>query len=158
MSRYSDIATALGALISGVASSGVVHTRQRWTNEWSVLLDIADGTTPADGFLFWMVRREGLAQEAGDRFSQVQETHRMVLFGALAVDDAAATYTTFQGLVESVVSAVDNRKDLGLAYVIDYGVGPSVVRTLAEEMVAGVLSHVVEIEVPVVALRDLTYA
>lgn len=157
MSEYDDISAALKAVIQGVANTGVVHSYRRWSNNWSDYLDLVDSTVPANEVRFWMVSRDGVDGESME-FGAIQRTHRMVVQGAMALDDSAATAATFQGLVDSVMEALDTKRDLGLSYVVDYGVGPCSARTIGEEALGDVLCHVVEISVPVVTLNTVVYS
>jgi len=157
VSDFSDIASALRTAMLTISGIGVVHAYQRWSNTWSDYLDLVDATVPADEVKFWMIRRERVSSEP-DEMGGVQRTHAMVVAGAMALDDSANTYATFQDYIESVIETLGSKKDLGLAAVIDYGVGPCSARTIAEEMVGDVLCHVTEIEVPVVTSEAVVYS
>lgn len=159
MSTFSDIASALSTIVAGVTNSGQVHARRRWDADWSRFLNQFKATIGGKVQIrTWMVTREGWAAEPGEGFAEVQRTHRMLLVGALGVEDASDTETTFQGLIESVCDAIDARRDLGLASVTDYSVGPCSVRTIAIEPVGSVLCHVCEIEIPVTTVQAVSYA
>lgn len=159
MTDFDDIATALETALDTVANIGTTHAFQRWSNNWSDFLDRAEATVSSvDQIRFWMIARERVDAEPGEAFGQVRRTHRMVIIGALGVKDSSNTYTTFQQLVDTILNTLDAKKDLGLAQVIDYGVGPCSVRTLSEEPVGGVLCHVCEIEVPVVTEHAITFS
>lgn len=159
MSQFSDIATAMGAIVSGVTDAGQVHQRRRWAADWSRFLNEFKTTVSGKTQIrTWMVTRESWQAEPGEAFGEVKRTHRFLIVGALGFEDASNTETTFQALVESVCTAVDARKDLGLAYVTDYSVGPCSVRTITAEQLGSVLCHVTEIEVPVETVQTVSYA
>ena len=158
MSTYDSLATALAAALNTISNIGTVHALQRWSNNWADFLDISEATiTSQDQIRFWMITRERVDAEPGEAFGLIRRTHRMVIIGALGVSDAATTYTTFQQLVDTVMDTVDKKRDLGVTSVLDYGVGPASVRTLAEEAVGVVFCHVCEIEVPVVTVHMIAY-
>jgi hypothetical protein len=160
MSRYTDIAGAIATILAAIPNIGVVHARQRYANTLSGYLDLTEAQVAGvDQIRFWMVRRESVAARPDDEaYGMVDNTHRMVISGAQGLSEAANTHDTFQGLIDEIMAALDSRKDLGLSYVVDYGVGPCSARTIGEEAVGGVLCHVVEIEVPVVTRRTVTYS
>ena len=159
MSQFSDIAGALSTIVTAVTNVGQVHARRRWDADWSRFLNQFKATISGKVQVrAWMVTREGWAGEPGDSFGEVQRQHRMLLVGALGVEDASDTETTFQGLIESICDAIDARKDLGLSAVVDYSVGPCSVRTIGVEPVGSVLCHVCEIEIPVTTVQTVAYA
>lgn len=159
MSQYSDVATALGAIVSGVTNAGQVHQRRRWSADWSKFLNQFKATVAGKVQIrTWMITRESWAAEPGDSFGQVKRTHQFVIVGALGFEDASDTETTFQALVEAVCNAIDARTDLGLSYVPDFGIGPCSVRTIGAEQLGSVLAHVCEIVVPVETVQSVVYA
>lgn len=159
MSQFSDIAAAMGVIVAGVTNAGQVHQRRRWDADWSRFLNQFKATIGGKVQIrTWMVTREGWQAESGDAFGEVKRTQRFLIVGALGMEDASDTETTFQALIESVCDAIDARKDLGLSYVTDYSVGPCSVRTIAAEALGSVLCHVCEIEVPIETVQTVSYA
>jgi len=158
MSQFSDIAGALSTIVSAVANTGQVHARRRWDADWSKFLNQFKSTISGKAQVrAWMVTREGWSADPGDSFGEVQRIHRMLLVGALGVEDASDTETTFQALIEAICDAIDTRRDLGLSAVTDYSVGPCSVRTIGIEPVGAVLCHVCEIEIPVTTVQTVAY-
>ena len=158
MSQFSDVATALGTIVGAVTNVGQVHQRRRWNADWSKFLNQFKATISGKVQIrTWMITREGWQAEPGDAFGEVKRTHQFLIVGALGLEDASDTETTFQALVEAVCDAVDARTDLGLAYVTDYSVGPCTVRTISAEQLGSVLCHVCEILVEVQTEQAVSY-
>lgn len=159
MSQFSDIASALGTIVGGVTNVGQVHQRRRWSADWSKFLNQFKATIGGKAQVrAWMVTRESWQAEPGDAFGEVRRRHVFLIVGALGFEDASDTETTFQALVEAVCDAVDARKDLGLAYVTDYSVGPCSLRTLTAEQLGSVLCHVCEISVEIETTQQVSYS
>lgn len=158
MSVYSDLRTALVARLNAVADIGTVSNRQRWSAQWSDYLDsfqaTIGGTTQIRG---WMVSLERI-ESAPMSFGNTSRIYVFLARGVMGLDDSANTEGTFLDLCEAVLNSVDGRTDLGSAVVIDYSVGPSVLRLVDHRLFGSVLCHYCEIEVRAEAEIAVTYA
>lgn len=103
-------------IVSAVAGIGAVHDYERYSrsmSEWIVLM-ASGGKTNA-----WTISREKTDPERdSDKTNRCRHTFK--IRGYYAIDDAGASEKTFQGLVELVRKAFNNKETLnGTALVSD---------------------------------------
>ncbi len=161
MSNYSDIIAAVKARLETVTNVGVVHNHNRWNADWSTYLNqfkqTIGGTVQIRG---WMVTKEESNPIVGDTYSMgnVRRTYNLLIYGVMGLDDSANTEQTFLNLVEAVMDTLDNRIDLGLAAVVDYGVGPSTLRNYSIRQFGSVLCNYAEIHLSVEVEKAVSFA
>ena len=157
MSDYSDIATALKARLDTVANIGTTAARERWSADPTAFLDqfkATIGTTVQ--IRGWTVSLAAI-ESAPSAYAAVDRTYRYVIRGYMGFQDSASSETTFLSLVEAVLDALDPRTDLGVASVVDYGVGPATM-THEPRQFGSFLCHYAEIAVAVEVRKAVTYA
>ena len=160
MSSYSDIRDAIVTRIQTVANVGTVHNRLRWSSNVSDYLDTF--TSSIGGQVqtrAWMVTWEGIPEAWADpsAFGRIGERYVFTVMGIESFKDSAATEGTLYDLVELVKEALRNRKDFGLANVVDYSVRVTV-PTLEVRQFGSVLCHVAELKVEVDVVQAVTFA
>ena len=136
---------AVKAILEGVAGVENVYDRVR---NWQTEKQFRDGArTPGGEIQFWFITREATAAEdLGPRFTA--RRHTLAVHGYAGVQDAAASETTFQALVESVVSALGADRKLNETARHS---GPARVRAVDFRILSNVLCHHAEI---VIAVED----
>ena len=134
---------AVRTILEGVGGVANVYDRVR---NWQTEKQFRDGATaPGGGIQFWFITREATAAEdLGPRFTR--RRHTLAVHGYAGVQDAAASETTFQALVESVVAALGADRKLGATARHS---GPAQVRAVDFRILSNVLCHHAEIALAV---------
>ena len=134
---------AVKAILEGVAGVENVYDRVR---NWQTEKQFRDGArTPGGGVQFWFITREATsAEDLGPRFTA--RRHTLAVHGYTGVQDAAASETTFQALVESVAAALGADRKLNETARHS---GPAQVRAADFRILSNVLCHHAEIVVSV---------
>lgn len=159
MTQFGDISTAVKARLDAITNIGKVYAYQRNVVSRSGFLDMFKyGISGEDTVRGWMIRRERITASNGESFGHVARMHHMLLVGFTSIIDGDDSYADFQNLVEAVMDDLDARKDLGLAYVLDYNIEPCQLRTFGEDEVGGYLCHAAEIEFTVNTEQSVTFA
>jgi hypothetical protein len=166
MALRDDILSAVASAIStGVANVGQVHSRQRWAARWEDYLDqfasTISGTKQIRGWVVTLAESSPIAGSPdmeGASFGAIVRTYNVKIVGMQALDDSANTESALVTLGESIMDVLDAKKDLGLASVIDYGVGPCTMAAHDHRMFGDVLCNYVEITCSVVCRVAVTYA
>ena len=137
-----SLANNIQAIQTILASVSGIENVYDTVRNWQTEKQFRDGAaTPGGGIQFWFLTRESTAAEdLGPRFTA--RRHTIALHGYAAVHDAAASEKTFQGLIESVVEALDADRQLN---VTARHSGPAQVRAVDFRIVSNVLCHHVEI-------------
>ncbi len=112
---FATIRTAMKELLEDVVGIGEIHDYVRHTRFWDEFFNrtIKDGRVNQ-----WEITRSAAAQtiSAADDASGVEplfhDTHNMVIFGRMSLDDSAESEKDFQALIDNIVEAV--RKDTRL--------------------------------------------
>lgn len=151
MTVYSDLRTAVVAVLNGVADVGVVHNRPRFNADTSTFLNqfrcTVNGSQVIRG---WMVLREAAPhREELDVFGRVTRVHMFVLIGIQGFQDTADSYGSFQALCDSVMAAFDDETNLSVTGVTVNAVGPCSLRAFEEQQIGSPICHIAEIEVPI---------
>ena len=139
---YADVRAALKSLLEGISGINKVYDYQRWTADRAVYAALFKDT---DKIHFWCISRRAVTDTR--RYTeQVDDVHRIVIRGYMALDDSEATEKTFQDLIDTVRQTLrQNYTILGTAH----NSGPEI-NTIIEHRVFGeVLCHYCEVELPV---------
>ena len=153
MTTYSDLNAAIVAQLGGVTNIGAVHAYSRYIADWPTFLDqfkeTVGGVEQIRGW-FVTLANPAITNEPS-AFRQRTRTYRFLITGILGVKDASATESTFIGLVEAVLDALDDETTLGVSGVVVGGFSPEC-RIVELRQFGSVLCHVAEIglDVPVV--------
>jgi hypothetical protein len=136
---------AVKAILEGVAGVENVYDRVR---NWQTEKQFRDGArTGGGGVQFWFITREATtAEDLGPRFTA--RRHTLAMHGYAGVQDAAASESSFQALVESVAAALGADRKLNDTARHS---GPAQVRAVDFRILSNVLCHHAEI---VVAVED----
>ena len=139
-SNYTAILAAVVARLDAITGTGVIHARTRLTHDWTTF--IANFVT-AGNVLGWTVSRRATSE----RHLTSLENEREYIFrlrGYMQINDAAATETTFQEMIEDVCD--DFRETYTLDATAELAEPPQVL-TVEERAFASVLCHYCEIEI-----------
>lgn len=133
-----EVKTVLGS----VADIGRVHVYERYVSDEAGFRQLFLDGQRVRG---WTITRE--RTEAADRnVHTVIDTHVIVMRAYVQVDDANASESAFQKLIETVRRAfLTNRKLNGMAF----DSSPVSARAVGWRMLAGVLCHYAELELRV---------
>ena len=99
---YATVLAQIKSVLDGVTGIGTVHDYARWNVDdasFNVLF------VKKNVLNFWTISRRETA-ESWDAVQHVVRRHTFVLRGYYGIDDSAASEKTFQGLVESVMTAL----------------------------------------------------
>ena len=106
----SDIIAAIKTIMLGVSGVEIVHEYQRFAADWTKFLSLfKDSSDRING---WMITRESTPEDR-DTYPTLRRQHRFVIRGFYGLNDAEASETTFQTLVERIQTAFDVDPVLG---------------------------------------------
>jgi hypothetical protein len=134
----SAIRDAIVALVQGVTGIDVVHGYERWASDLPGLRALYTTNSKLHG---WNVTRDRTVATYRTN-TQTERRHRFVVRGYYALDDAAASEQTFQGLIEAIEAAIRNDDTLGGTAEV---AGPMQVQEVRPVMFAGILCHTAEL-------------
>ncbi len=145
VSTYSAIRDAISAALSSVVGIGVVHSRERWTNQTAALKALYTKDGRLNG---WTIRRIRTAVSRLPGEETRTYIFRISGFYAFADDDvdAESSEQRFQELIERVGDVFRSDPFLGGAAALS---GPLEVVTIDDRMFAGALIHYCELQLPV---------
>ena len=92
---------AILATITAVDAGGKAHGYARWSADWNAFLALFKSGSQIRG---WSVSREATATRQATA-GEVEKAHVFVIRGIMGLQDAAATETTFQALLDSLQDA-----------------------------------------------------
>jgi hypothetical protein len=132
-------------VLEGVSGMAIVHDFSRYATTSSAVqtLYVSDGV-----FNAWEIDRAATPATKQTNV-HTRRRHQLKLYGYLAVNDAAASGTTFRALVEAVEAALRDDDTLGGTALV---AGPVSVDLEGHIMKAGVLCHYAELSLPAVEL------
>ncbi len=159
MGVYSDLRDAVKARVESVSNVGTVHDRQRYNSNWDKYLEQFAGTfTNVKQIRGWWVTWDGVPEVDGEAAAMgvAAETYAYTIRGIQGMDDGAGTEKTFCDLVENVKNAIRDRKDVGIAAVVDYSVRVTI-PVLQLRQFGSVLCHYAEIKVEADVRSEVTY-
>lgn len=151
MTISADLSAALQTAISAVPNVGVVHPRPRFVVTTSEYLNLFKSTIGGHSVIRgWMLSRESTTADLGE-FGEVESVHNYVLTGVAGFSDSDATsqYAAMQSLADTICATLDNQTQMGLAAVVDGGVGPCAIESYQEMQFGSVLCHVFVLTIPV---------
>ncbi len=153
---YSNVIDEIETTMNTVANIGEVHPFIRY---WKTDADFRSlfQTTIATKVQIrgWTITRDGIP--GNDRFT-AGGPHRLsnnfVIRGYLSLEDGTETEKTFQGLVDAVIKALDENRQLNCNAEIT---GPATVPTISHREFGNVLCHYCEINYVVRTQELRTY-
>ncbi len=146
---YDDIRKALVTLVDGVADAGVVHNRERWSDNWPDFLNqFKVSVNDQDVVRGWMVTRVRKAQVPGgaDRNNAVDYNNEFLIRGIMGFNDEGDTDLEMQDLIDAIILVLNADKNLsGVTDVQDFESGPATLRIMEPRMFGRVMCHYAEI-------------
>lgn len=154
---YSEasIRAQIKTVLEGVSNAGVVYDYERYSNDWSALLEQFRTTiNGVEQIRAWMIsldpgqsmRQELIGFEGTGGGENILVTYSYRIRGFMGVDDAAESEKTFTALALAVMEALEADATLmGKELIRDTPIVASM--TMNYTMLAGVLCHGVEIRV-----------
>jgi hypothetical protein len=131
---------AIVALLEGVPNIGLVHGFERYATQADALraLFVTGGRLHG-----WTLTRDRTTATYRTN-TQTERRHHFVLRGYYALDDSAASETTFQSLIESIEEVFRTDDTLGGTAEV---AGPMQVVSVGHGLFAGVLCHFAELTI-----------
>jgi len=120
----SSIISEAKNVFEGVTGHGIVHEYERWSKNWSTLLNLfKDSNSRINGLT---ISRKGTAQRQAT-IGEVEKAHVLRIQAVYGLNDADGSETTFQSLLEDYVAAFnddDNKTLNNTCLTIDPDWGP----------------------------------
>tara|TARA_Y100000034_G_scaffold135950_1_gene209956 strand:- start:4330 stop:4827 length:498 start_codon:yes stop_codon:yes gene_type:complete len=159
--KYSLLLERVVIHLSNVDSEiGQIHRYERVVDNKDAFLNMFRmpekdnrGRYPIRG---WTISRTQTPGEPS-AFGELQRTYMFILRGYWGLEDGAASELAFQDIVERVMDAFDDERDLQ-GQAEQYGVGPTSLDSFELRQFGSALAHYAEISLPVIVTRNISYA
>ncbi len=156
--RYEDITTAIVSVITGIdtTAAGTSYAYERYVRTWPDFKTLfLDSAGVVHGW--WLILQGRAPWVDGSAFGVDTSRYRFQARGVYALGGDESTERSFLATVDSILDALNNRRDLSMASVIDYGISAELV-TAEKRFFGDVLATYVEIDIEVDAKRTVSYS
>jgi len=153
----SAIRTQIYTILNAVTDIGKVYDYERWAADWATFINLFKTTIDdVDQIRGWEIgRTAALESGTGEDASigQTDRSHRFLIRGYMAVNDASATEKTFNSLIESIADAFRGNLTLDdSAQDHDFIQG----EVIDHRLFGGVLCHYAELSLTVHEAKEIT--
>jgi hypothetical protein len=156
-----DLSSALKTVLLTVPNIGTVHDRPRWVATWDGFLNLFRATIGGRNLIRgWYIQRDGAQPAFASEFGAQERAHNYLITGiaGLADSDELSQYAAMQSLADTIMATLEAQADLGVAGVVEDGIGPCALESYDEQQFGSVLCHVLVLSVPIRVSRALGVA